>query len=145
MALFETIRAAIKTKADTDVAALRTASLGRRRPLGGLPQVFVHIPTFGMDSRPQGHLEMYTLTFPGFLEVAAPKGEQRADTEAADILHALIVSWRSGIQLGLGSSGVVGSWISNAAPVYDENDQLLGYDLTWTVPMHETLATGRTV
>lgn len=144
MALLETIRTAIKTKADTDVAALRGASMGRRRPLGGLPRLFVGIPTFTMDSRPGGMVERYTLTFPGTLDVAVPGGEPRADTEAADLLYGLIVSWRSGIQLGLGSSGVLGSWLSSATPSY-EDDLLLGYDVAWTVDMLETLATARSV
>ena len=144
MALLETIRTAIKTKADADVAALRTASLGRRRPLGGLPQVFVGIPTFEMTDRPGGSQEVYTLTFPTRLEVSVPAGEQRADTSAADILYALVVAWRSGIMLGLSASGVVQSWISGAVPEYDENDQLLGYDLTVSVFVRETLSTART-
>ena len=145
MALLEDIRTAIKTKADTDVAALRRASLGRRRATGGLPQLFVAIPTFTMDSRPGGNVDRYDLTFPGYLEVGKPAGEKRADTEAADLLYALIVSWRSGIQLGLGASGVVGSWISSASPDYSDDGMLVGYDLTWNVQMLETLSTGRTV
>lgn len=149
MALLETIRSAIRTKGETDIAALRGATLGRRKPLGGLPRLWVHIPTFTMDGQPGAVTERYTLTYPGFLEVAVPNSESRADTEAADLLYAVIVSWRSGIQLGLGSSGVVGSFLSSATPAYETNDAgvsfLVGYDLVWTVPMLETLQTPRSV
>lgn len=146
MALLQTIRVAIATKADTDVAALRRAAAARtRRTIGGLPQVTVDPPRFTMDSKPGGATERYTLTFPGFLAVGASGGDQRADEDATDLLYALIVAWRSGIQLGLGDSGVVSSWLSDATPSYDENDLLDGYDLTWTVDMLETLATPRTV
>ena len=144
MALLESIRSAITTKANTDLTGARGATLGRRRPIKGLPRVWVYIPTFAMDNRPQGYTEQYTLDFPGFLEVAVPAGENRADVEAADLLYALIVSWRSGIQLGLGSSGVVGSWLASATPAY-EDETLLGYDLTWRVQMLETLSSARTV
>lgn len=146
MALLAQVRAAIVTKANTDIAALRRASGGRpRRALGGLPQVFVHLPTFSMESRPGGATERYTLVYPGDLSIATPAGEQRADTKAEDLLYGLIVSWRSGIQLGLGSSGVQTSWLSNATPSYDESDLLDGYDLSWTVEVLETLNPTRTV
>lgn len=146
--LFESIRVAIRAKAAADVTDARGATLGRaRRAVGGLPRVFVGIPTFALaqDGRPQSHIEDYVLTFPGSIEVAAPAGEQRADTEALELLRLLIVGWRAGIQLGLGDSGVVGSWVSSASPAYDENDLLTGYEVTWTVRLMETLATGRTV
>ena len=145
--LWESIRTAIKTKADTDVAALRMAQLGRRRPLGGLPQVFVHIPrvTLAESGRPQGHVERYTLTFPGTLDVSGAPGEQRADSSVLDLARQLFVAWRSGIALGLGASGVVGSWLSDMSPDHGDSDQLLGYDLTWIVDVHEILATGRTL
>lgn len=146
MALLETIRTAIVTKADADLATIRQAAKGRpRRAIGGLPAVFVFIPRFTMEQRPGAVTERYQLVFPGHLSVPAPDGERRADTEAADLLYGVIVAWRSGIQLGLGGSGVAGSWLSDATPSYDDSDLLDGYDLTWTVDMLETLATPRTV
>lgn len=146
MALWEQIRQAAVTKAETDVAALRISAMGRRqsRPVVP-PAVFFGIPSGSMDSRPGGATERYTLTFPGSLAIAAPGGEQRADTEAADLMYELLVAWRSGIQLGLGSSGVVGSWVSSWTPTYDDNDYLDGYDFTLTVEVLETLNPTRTV
>ena len=146
MALWEQIRQAAVTKAETDVAALRIAAMGRRerRPIVP-PAVFIGIPRGTMESRPGGATERYTLTYPCSLAIAAPGGEPRADTEAADLMYELLVSWRSGIQLGLGSSGVVGSWVSDWTPSYDANDLLDGYDWTLSVEVLETLNPTRSV
>lgn len=152
MELFETIREAIRAKADTDVTALRKAVLGRNRnrSTGGLPKVTVGIPSFALDGegQPGAHLERYTLTYPGEIVVSAAPGEQRADEQASDLARLLLVAWRSGTQLGLETSGVVRSWITGMEPRYEQSDEgpdvLMGYSVTWTVQMHETLAVGRT-
>lgn len=149
MGLWEDIRAALATKANTDVAALRQGTLGRPTGLGGRPAVFVGIPSGAFSETPGANVDPYILTYPGELVVDVPAGEQRADASASDLVRLLFTSWRTGIQLGLGSSGVVGSWLSSWAPAYETPagggpDLVTGYDLVWSVRLLETFNPGRT-
>lgn len=141
---YQTIRAAIATKGETDLAALRRSTATRTRIRGPLPGLKVFLPAFQMDERPGAYIERYTLTYPGELIAGKPADTDRAELEIITIARALQESWWTGTKLGLPNL-VQDSWIESMQPGLDEYDRLVGYAVTWRVKVHETLPSpGRT-
>lgn len=141
---YQLIRAAIVTKGETDLAALRQSTGTRTRIRGPLPALKVYLPSFQMDERPGAYLERYTLTYPGELIVGKPAETDRAELELIALARLLQVAWWSGTKLGIPNL-VQDSWIESMQPGLDEFDRLVGYAVTWRVKVHETLpAPGRT-
>lgn len=140
--LWETLRQAVATKIDTDVAAIRQATLGRPERRGATPNALVGLPRMTLDGMPNAHVDEYTLVFPCEVRVNRPSGAQRAEAAGADLMRLLQVSWRSGIKLGQGAY-VVNSAITSAEPEPDEDDDLLGWRFDVTVTVHETFNPGR--
>lgn len=140
--LYQTIRAAIATKAAADIATLRRATATRTRIRGPLPGLKVFLPSFVMDGQPNAWIEQFTLTYPGEVIVAAPAGTDRAELEVITLARGLQVAWWSDTQLGL-ADVVQHSWISTMQPAVDEYDRLVGFAPTWQVRCYETLSSAR--
>jgi hypothetical protein len=140
--LWETLRQAVATKIDTDVAAIRRATAGRPERRGGTPSAIVGAPRYTLDAQPNAHVDEYTLVFPCEVRVNRPAGVQRSEAAAADLMRLLQVAWRSGVKLGQGTY-VVGSAITGAEPDLDEDPDLVGWQFDVTVTVHETFNPGR--
>jgi hypothetical protein len=139
--LWETLRQAVATKIDTDVAAIRRATLGRPERRGATPNAIVGPPRYTLDAQPNANVDEYTLVYPCELRVNRPAGAQRAEASAADLMRLLQVAWRSGVKLG--DAYVVGSAITAAEPELDEDQDLVGWQFDVTVEVHETFNPGR--
>lgn len=140
--LWESVRAALASKmaASSGMAAAGLRSASAAVDDVGDPPFLRVLPCSFDFTNGDANEDDYLLTFPFELVVAQPTGRTRSDPTGQAIVRALQVELRTGVQLGLGSSGVIDARLLAAAPGLDEYAPLgmNGYRGTIVVQVHET-------